>query len=79
MPSIAPTPAAASVVFKELEVVRLVDDLRTPFSAVPRGTEGTVLLVFGGGVAYHVEFDFADGVPETVPASLLESLDGRAA
>jgi hypothetical protein len=70
------TPACA---FRELDVARLVNDLPTPFSILPRGTEGTVLLVFGGGVAYQVEFDRPDSMPETVPAALLESVDVRAA
>jgi hypothetical protein len=79
MPNTALKPVVAGVAFKELEVVRLVADLRTPFSFVPRGTEGTVPLVFGGGVADRVEFDFAQRVPETLPASMLESFDVRAA
>jgi hypothetical protein len=73
------TGEARSAGFKELEIVRLARDFHGPSGVIPRGTKATVLQVFGGGVAFQVEFDGPHDVPETVPADLLEARLARSA
>lgn len=59
--------------FRLAEIVRLARDVAVPGGLVPRGTEATILQVFGAGEAYQVEFEGAYPVPETVPAAALEA------
>jgi len=60
-------------VFKEHEIVRLSRDVRSPAGVIPKGTEATILQIFGEGTAYQVELEGPYEVPETVPASSLEA------
>ena len=46
-----------SLLFPELSVVEVVRDVQTDDGQhVPAGTRGTVVMVYGGGKAYEVEF-----------------------
>ena len=58
-------------VFKNLDVVRLLQDFDCQGGRIPKGTQGTILQVFDGGRAYQVEFEGPFDVPETVPAAIL--------
>ncbi len=66
-------------VFKELDIVRLSRDFVSPGGVIRKGTEATVLQVFGDGLAYQVEFEGPHEVPETVPADSLEARLARSA
>lgn len=55
--------------FAELDVVRLLVDAETDDGdAVPAGTRGTVVAVWGDGAAYEVEVDA--GLVTALPAQL---------
>ena len=63
-----PTAESRSHAFRELEIVRLTQDFRSPVGVIPGGTEATILQVFDNGRAYQVEFEGPYEAPETVPA-----------
>jgi len=58
--------------FCELQVVRLVCDLKTPKGLIPKKSDGVVLQVVNDGQAYEIDFDGVL-VPEIVPVELLEA------
>ena len=60
--------------FHAADVVRLTRDFAAPDCLIPRGTEATILQVFGAGEAYQVEFECRHDTPETVPATALEAV-----
>jgi len=65
-------------VIEELECVVLTRDL--PSSGLKAGDIGTVVMVFGGGEAYDVEFTTLDGETfalETLPADALRPVRSR--
>jgi hypothetical protein len=53
---------------REYDLVRLVE----PFEEIPEGTQGTVLMIFGGGEAFEVEFPAHRHKTFTVPCDKLE-------
>ena len=62
------------MVYREMQMVRLLTPLKTPDGVVPIGTEATVLHVFNSGEAYQVEFEGDHRVPETVLAGAVAFL-----
>ena len=51
------SPSRSQMRFHDLDVVRLGEDVRTVEGFFPRGTRGTVVLVYEGAAAYEVEFE----------------------
>jgi hypothetical protein len=62
-----------SLVFRELQVVRLSRNLCFDGEVIPKGSKATILQIFEHGRAYEVEFEGPHEVPETVPAQYLEA------
>lgn len=53
----APPIPSGQARFRDLDVVRLTEDVRTDEGLFPRGSLGTIVFVYGNAGAYEVEFD----------------------
>ena len=51
-----PAVPARPRVFKDLERVRLTCDVSSQQGTLPKGSTGTILMVFAEGEAYEIEF-----------------------
>lgn len=59
--------------FEDLDPARLLRSIGTKTGVMPRGSEGTVVGVWGSGAAYEVEFSKPFHPVETVPGENLEA------
>ena len=67
-----PAVPAQPRVFKDLERVRLTRDVSSQLGTLPKGSTGTILMVFAEGEAYEIEFARPVEAMVTVKAGDLE-------